>query len=196
MYIFKILEAVCLNYFVSVKHEEVLFPIHLITEQQMGNIIMLPSTLALYCHTNGTLLTGISSTVWCFLTSCQLAYSSQMFVLREKEMAKSFGNNNTTINTNTNNIDSNNNDTPFHKNVVHLEPDPLFFLFSSEAFCNSTFYFWEQSSRLFGLEEDGYRKPHLVCFLCFSICFPLALWCSTACAVLELKHRSLTGQGT
>lgn len=96
MYIFKILEAVCLNYFVSVKHEEVLLPIHLITEQQMGNIIMLPSTLALYCHTNGTLLTGISSTVWCFLTSCQLAYSSQMFVLREKEMAKSFGNNNTT----------------------------------------------------------------------------------------------------
>lgn len=46
---------------------------------------MLQCTLALCCHTNSTVLTSTFSTVWCFISNCQLAYISQMFVLREKE---------------------------------------------------------------------------------------------------------------
>lgn len=53
-------------------------------QNQEGKIIIL-CTLALYRHTNGTVLTGTSYTVWFFLSSCQLANGSQMFVLKERE---------------------------------------------------------------------------------------------------------------
>lgn len=62
--------------------------------------------------------------------------------------------------------------------LVVLEPDPLFYLCNSEAFCDSPFYFWELCSRLFGLEKDGDMKPHLVRVLHFSLCSILALWFS------------------